>query len=103
MNEMHHEPTSAAPHTDTNTTDADTTDTTGTADTVCPGTGTTDDHGTGPALQLTLDLPEVESRDDGTIDLQRFRLDEHTRELGRRQVALIKAQLAERAAQRSAA
>ena len=95
MNEMHHEPTPAAPLTVTDTTDAGTTD--------AGATGTTDDHGTGPAVQLTLDLPEVETRDDGTIDLQRFRLDEHTRELGRRQVALIKAQLAERAAQRSAA
>lgn len=100
MNEMHHEPTPAAPLTVTDTTDAGTT---GTPDTVTPDTGTTDDHGTGAAVQLTLDLPEVETRDDGTIDLQRFRLDEHTRELGRRQVALIKAQLAERAAQRSAA
>lgn len=57
--------------------------------------------------QLTLDIPEVPSSDtddpdDGAIDLRRFRLDEHTRELGRRQVALIKAQLAERAARRAA-
>ena len=100
MNEMHHEPTPAAPLTATSTTDAGTTDA-GATD--AGTTGTTDDHGTGLAVQLTLDLPEVETRHDGTIDLQRFRLDEHTRELGRRQVALIKAQLAERAAQRSAA
>lgn len=55
-------------------------------------------------IQLTLDLPEVATvdPDEGAIDLSRFRLDEHTRELGRRQVALIKAQLAERAAQRAA-
>ena len=55
-------------------------------------------------LQLVLDLPDLGSvdPDDGAIDLSRFRLDEHTRELGRRQVALIKAQLAARAAQRAA-
>lgn len=80
MNEMHHEPAHTPASTEPTT-----------------------DPSTSLPVQLTLDLPEVETDDDGTIDLQRFRLDEHTRELGRRQVALIKAQLAERAAQRTAA
>lgn len=46
------------------------------------------------------DLTGADVSDDAVT--LRFRLDDETRELGRRQVALIKAQLAERAARRAA-
>jgi hypothetical protein len=91
MNEMHHEPTDVPTITSTPANPAITAQ-------------PSDLQMADLPIQLTLDLPEVAAvdPDEGAIDLSRFRLDEHTRELGRRQVALIKAQLAERAAQRAA-
>ena len=101
MDEMHHEPAETTTPT-TPDLAAEATGATATPPAPAPAPEALSESPS--SGQMALDIPEVAATDDedGAIDLSRFRLDEHTRELGRRQVALIKAQLAERAAQRAA-